>query len=980
LNPPGQWRGIQVPDLQVNRLAQAPLADAILAAWEGGIENPEVRETLLRLVTAGCFAKCADLAASVAADATASDKERFESILALARITDSRLEQLIQSVLAPTTGEASQLARWVCANLYPQHVSDDQLLDLLAKVKVKPNRAGDFGYTIARVIEQRELPTKRLDALLQGLLRLASHNLEVRDEGLVYCMGAFEASAALRAVCIQLLEQGCLSPDLLQASVLALRDGENSLGRRNRNDELRRLLAALPQTHRRQVYAADLACIDFFKSDLSSSLRFVSLVYEGALDYSTGQDWHWILTALSETASPEEDRALLLRLAVQLAAVAGGNKTAFDEVRCAVSDSTSLLTQAADFIAATHPGEVLLKMQEEQRRREERQRRKLENDRESWLNFWRELANHPALALAPGRVDSALWNLWIALRKNGGDYGRWDRSFMEEHFGVKATDSVREKLMDYWRGMKPTTRSERLAGEKNTYLVVWSIGLMGIYAEAEDPFWAKQLSGEEADLAARYALTELNGLPDWLATLSHAHPDKVERIIGGELEDELADPIPAGSQPWVSTLLQGLRHGPTQIAKLLQPRLQSWLAGAGAALMALPHSPSIENKLDYVLSVLLTHGDAQLYTELEVLAAQQVDLAADSSFLYFWMPVYCRVHPLHGAGKLLQVLAGLSVEKEGVAVRLIGSVFNDRRSKGSIDWCTVLPVGILADLTLAVRRHVRPEDDFVHETVYTPGLRDFAETGRRYIFDVFLQKGGSGAMEAKLRLASNVLFDDLKDRIAAIARERLAEELDECIFGASELAGFFDGNELSPKTVSDMAQVLVDRLDELQELMLRDTGHRAAWAMVQDENSLRPSIAREFEVAKRGAYTVDQESVTADGKETDIRLRSIHGPESTIELKIGEKNRSAKDLRDALNDQLVLKYMAARHTQAGCLLVTISDPERRWQHPETKGSMDRHQLQAFLDEAAQAAQKQLGGEARVLARVLDLTPRLMKEG
>jgi hypothetical protein len=461
--------------------------------------------------------------------------------------------------------------------------------------------------------------------------------------------------------------------------------------------------------------------------------------------------------------------------------------------------------------------------------------------------------------------------------------------------------------------------------------------------------------------------------------LSQEHPDQVEHVIGSELEDALAEATPPGNQPWASMLLQGLRHGPEQIAKLLQARLQSWLAGAGAALMALPHAPSIESKLDYVLRVLLTHGDPQVFSELEELAARQVDVAADNPFLWFWMPVYCHVHPLHGTEKLLQLLAGLAVEKEGTAVRLIGSVFNDRRGERSIDWSSALPAGTLADLTLAVHRHVRSEDDLVHERVYSPGLRDYAENGRRYIFDAFMRKGGLEALQAKLKLASDALFADLKDRIAAIGRERLATELDDNVFGAIELAELFNGQELSPKTVSDMAQVLVDRLDDLQELMLRDTGPRAAWAVVKDENTLRPAIAREFEVAKRGAYTVDQESVTVDQKETDIRLRSIHGPESTIELKIGEKDRSAKDLRDALNDQLVLKYMAARHTQTGCLLVTVSDPARRWQHPETKASMDRHQLQAFLDEAAQAAQKQLGGEARVLARVLDLTPRLKKE-
>ena len=41
--------------------------------------------------------------------------------------------------------------------------------------------------------------------------------------------------------------------------------------------------------------------------------------------------------------------------------------------------------------------------------------------------------------------------------------------------------------------------------------------------------------------------------------------------------------------------------------------------------------------------------------------------------------------------------------------------------------------------------------------------------------------------------------------------------------------------------------------------------------------------------------------------------------------------------------------------------------------------IDRVGLQTLLQARAAAAQQQLGGEARVLARVLDLVPRLPKE-
>jgi hypothetical protein len=194
-----------------------------------------------------------------------------------------------------------------------------------------------------------------------------------------------------------------------------------------------------------------------------------------------------------------------------------------------------------------------------------------------------------------------------------------------------------------------------------------------------------------------------------------------------------------------------------------------------------------------------------------------------------------------------------------------------------------------------------------------------------------------------------------------------------------ELARLFQGCELAPMTSTDMAHLLRDRLDDLQDLMGIDASPKAAWAAVRDENSLRAAIARELDTMSRGAYTVDQEGVTVDGKETDIRLRALSKYQASIELKIGEKPRSGTELRDTIETQLVKKYMYARNARTGCLLVSVAEPGKRWEHPETGARMDRHQLQTMLSEAAQLAQQRLGGDARVMARVLDLTPRLPKE-
>jgi len=204
-------------------------------------------------------------------------------------------------------------------------------------------------------------------------------------------------------------------------------------------------------------------------------------------------------------------------------------------------------------------------------------------------------------------------------------------AFLTSQFGRDITDRLRLALMAYWRGMRPTVRCERRLGEENTYLAaVWSIGLIGIYAEAEDPLWATKLKRNEAELAARYAMLKLSGLPSWLGSLAKAYPTEVEAIVGAELFDELLDV--GGDSSWHSAVLQSLRDGTQEVAQLLLPRLVGWLAWSGLTLMQLPHSPSNERKLSQVVGVPLAHVlGPEVKGPLEELTVAQVQAAGTST-------------------------------------------------------------------------------------------------------------------------------------------------------------------------------------------------------------------------------------------------------------------------------------------------------------------------------------------------------------
>jgi hypothetical protein len=184
--------------------------------------------------------------------------------------------------------------------------------------------------------------------------------------------------------------------------------------------------------------------------------------------------------------------------------------------------------------------------------------------------------------------------------------------------------------------------------------------------------------------------------------------------------------------------------------------------------------------------------------------------------------------------------------------------------------------------------------------------------------------------------------------------------------------------DFAPLSRADMAALLNDRLEALEDLLAQDVSPREAWRVIAAERVLRREIARELQHMARSTYTVVQESVTGDEKETDIRLRSTASEqEAVIELKVAESGYSANDYREALKHQLLHKYLAPEQRRAGCLLITVSS-DRSWQHPVDKHRMDLGGLLEYLNAEAKCLTHTMLGEVFLIVKAIDLRPRLSR--
>lgn len=311
------------------------------------------------------------------------------------------------------------------------------------------------------------------------------------------------------------------------------------------------------------------------------------------------------------------------------------------------------------------------------------------------------------------------------------------------------------------------------------------------------------------------------------------------------------------------------------------------------------------------------------------------------------------------------------------AVKWFSVLFGDRHDAINLRTPAFTPQLLLRLLRLAYH-HVRPVDDAEHESAYSPDARDHAERARHAIVNALLDAKGEEGWAAKLEMANDPLCAYFRDHILAVAEEHWAQEIDSGAFDQTQAVELDKKAEAPASTNGEMFALMKDRLVELDELLLRDDSPREAWAGITEEKVMRREIARELRYAANGLYTVDQEAVTADEKETDIRLRSVLSEhEAVIELKLADR-RSVSDLRDTIRDQLVNKYMAADGSRSGCLLVTLAK-DRTWKHPDSGTPIGIREVVSLLRDEAQRVEEAMGAGVALRVHFLDLRPRLLPE-
>ncbi len=972
----GGWRGLNVPQVQIHRFASSELADEIVQLWGRGIENPDVREVLLRLIEAGCLHKCTDIAYSVARNIEASVAERMIAIDALVTNDDPRLKGIAADVAAAgVLWIDDQIARSTIFRLFPQYISVKQLCQVLDRVKEK-TFGGDLSWNLPYLISTAELDRQNLEMLRDGLVELLSAGFHWHTEISCLVCDRPHLSGALAATCVLGLD-GRKTDDWFRAAVLALRLHDPQSVNDRPHKQLRAILAKLTADENERLFWVEDSLVQSVRPTETAWERLLEVVFHhGCVELQPGRDLGWINNGLGDTARPIDDRALLLEAAVHLAPSSEDRKTHLSGLKPLVADQPTLIAIIDNYLKPPKYDKQYRNWEKKETERKKQRERRRAKIRAQLIQFRREVAERPDDVFSSERCRGTAWTLWRIMSQDdeNGQASGWNRRLIEAHFGIETADRLRRALITIWRAECLTLPSERPDNARNTLLIRWRFGLAGLYAEAEDLSWAIKLTEEEAKLAARFTLIELSRFPLWLENLVDAHPCAVDEILGNELGWDLNRKPLANRH---SMLLQNIMYASEPVAKLFLPRLCEWLVNNGDAKGLDGDLAGFSECLHRVIDVILDHGDEGMHDLVRTMASRHLQDSLPEELSYVWLPALMRVDASLGVSALEDRTRSVVPAAQSEAVKWLSVLFGDHRNAVNLKTPDFSPQLLLRLLRLAYN-HVRTADDAHHEGSYSPDTRDQAETARNAIVSALLDAKGEEGRAAKLKLAEDPLCAHFKHRILAVAEERWAEGVDSVAFDEEQARALDREGEAPASTNEAMFAILNDRLADLDDLLLTDASPKGVWALIGDEKTMRRAIARELGRMANGLYTVDQEAVTAEEKETDIRLRSVASDhEAVIEIKRADC-RSGRDLRDTIDAQLITKYMAAESRKSGCLLITLTK-DRKWVHPDTDARIDLEGLMALLREEAERMVKAKNGSIAISVHLLDLRPRLPRK-
>ena len=526
--------------------------------------------------------------------------------------------------------------------------------------------------------------------------------------------------------------------------------------------------------------------------------------------------------------------------------------------------------------------------------------------------------------------------------KESSSYGVKSTTEIVDSLGMEVSQAFEEGARKFWRLVTPLLECEY---RSNKFGPMEVVGLSGLNLEALDDGWPASLSPEEAQIACRFSLIEMNGFPDWFPSLLKQFSKEIEPIVMKQIRADLALP---DDDALPHTILNTLSYAHASVKCYFTPLIEKEI---------LKNTPPNKRVLSSVLDILFDWDDLNV-SALAGLARSRFSAEKDINGAVTWMAIWLNLDSLPAIGGLKKHLKSLGDEEQdqfviNVANRLSGGMDRTSQRKDA----SYLKLEALKEFIPLVYRHVRPEDDVEHRGSYSPDARDKAESFRGNLLGSLSQIPGKEAYKQILDLSELPQFQSRPHRLEVIAFNKLVQEADTPPWSSEMVREFPKSYFKTPSTPDELFVQGVRCLEDIKsELEDGDTSARSLWAKIEKESEVQVLLARQLRDLGAQRFVQVREEEVINGKFPDIRLHrpEFEGPTS-IEVKIAD-NWSLKQLHAGLSTQLVGQYLRDAKSRHGIYLLVYRGDKKKWQAIDSK---ERLTFEGVLSDLQDLAKKML---------------------
>jgi len=529
----------------LSRLADPGLAPDVSAIIADRTVPIDLRSRMLQLARHGGLRDCLTAALDVVGSSEEPDELKSYAAAAIRDTGDSASHERLAVIADGLAQIPNSLCGIVCEALYPATINARELVALLRKTSPVPQFSVDLPYFLGSHLKS-ELKPEHSGALLPELLDLARTPPLLSLHHTSACLSQQFSWVAqlLPTVLTVLLTKASLTPRETEAAAASLRllgtlcHHPNALG----HEKLPDLDAFTIQHPLVRRFYFWLGVESWREENENEPVYILQVFHHGEVVRPRIEDLDWLLSDLNQRPTGR-DRELALRLAADLWNNSGRRWRERRRIVDAIRKTPPLLAVFR---------QVAVRERWPRFRRiwyhyvTDKFARKWwwEQRRYQVQGYWREARARRNLLLHIRALRSGVKIGWLAhlvfeAHEGSGENQltpkSWDRVHQEH--GRLVTWAAREGCKRVWRRFVPSLPHEKEnPGAIDDRLIAGLAGLQAELADGELDF--SNLPGQEAVLAVRYAVNELNGFPPWFGDLVARRPDAVRHVLSQCIQGE----------------------------------------------------------------------------------------------------------------------------------------------------------------------------------------------------------------------------------------------------------------------------------------------------------------------------------------------------------------------------------------------------------------------------------------------------------